>query len=733
MDTNEKPDAANARPSSDDFSDVQPSTRTAQNPSENGAVHAAPSDNEPASNGLKSAALSYAAHGLPVFPCVPGEKRPLTKHGFMDATTDVAQICRWWDEHPTANVAVATGSAGWVVADVDPRNGGDETFDVLRSELGPGSFDTVTAITPSGGQHLIYGSRAVPVKSGNNALGQGIDIKADGGYILVAPSVVNGNTYTWEVGYSPLDREPQPWPESLNSKIVRKAAHRASDENEPILGGDRNDWLASIAGTMRRRGFSGEAIFAALKVTNLERCTPPLEESEVRSVAYGMNRYPPEEGKKRTVHWEDARPWPVLQEAALYGLAGDIVRVLGPHTEADPAAILATTMGMFGNAAGRADGTSPFVRRGSVQHPPRLFALISGATAKSRKGQSYSDVSLLLSVADRECLNTTALSGLSTGEGLIHHLRDKKPDFHSDDENHIEPATEKRAMVHEAEFSRVLAAASRKESTLSAILRDAWDKKPLRVLTRKDPLEAKNAHISIVAHITQDELIAKTSDLDIANGMLNRFVIVAVKRSKVLPNGGRLSTDEVVKLGNRIKLLLDRARSISEVTLSPAAEEAWGHIYCTGFSEEAGLVGSIVARGDAQTLRMALIYALMDESTYGFDGGPFQIQQEHIRAAYAFWQYIEASTRHIFGARLGNVKADRLLNALRDVFPEGLDFTAQRDLFKHHASEKELNDIRAVLDSRGLIRTETVETGGRPKTISYAIPPGDKSDETSMA
>ncbi len=64
-------------------------------------------------------ALAYARHGWPVFPCVPGGKEPATRHGFRDASTDPGQIRHWWNRLPGANVAIATGSPGPDVLDVD--------------------------------------------------------------------------------------------------------------------------------------------------------------------------------------------------------------------------------------------------------------------------------------------------------------------------------------------------------------------------------------------------------------------------------------------------------------------------------------------------------------------------------------------------------------------------------------------------------------------------------------
>lgn len=88
--------------------------------------------------GLGAAAASYATHGIPVFPCKPQAKEPLTPHGFKDATVDLTRIAAWWKEWPDANIGMPTGArTGLLVLDIDPRNGGDDSLDELRAKHGP--------------------------------------------------------------------------------------------------------------------------------------------------------------------------------------------------------------------------------------------------------------------------------------------------------------------------------------------------------------------------------------------------------------------------------------------------------------------------------------------------------------------------------------------------------------------------------------------------------------------
>lgn len=144
---------------------------------------------------LSVAAREFAAGGVPVFPCMPGGKRPLTEHGFHDATTDPDQIAAWWGQHPTANIGVPTGAAsGVVVVDVDvhgPVNG----FDAFGRAHEAGLVDgwQLLVSTPSGGMHAYYPAMPGGEQRSWQAARAGVDFRGDGGYIIVPPSIVNGD------------------------------------------------------------------------------------------------------------------------------------------------------------------------------------------------------------------------------------------------------------------------------------------------------------------------------------------------------------------------------------------------------------------------------------------------------------------------------------------------------------------------------------------------------------
>ncbi len=166
---------------------------------------------------LRGAALAYAGRGVPVFPCVPGGKRPLTHNGFWDATTQARRIEAWWGRWPAANVGVPTGRrSGLLVLDADPRDGGFESLALLERENGP-LPETARARTGGGGVHVFFGYPAgETVRNSAGMLGAGLDVRGEGGYVVVPPSRTQA-AYEW------IDRSPPAGPEWLLARLREHA------------------------------------------------------------------------------------------------------------------------------------------------------------------------------------------------------------------------------------------------------------------------------------------------------------------------------------------------------------------------------------------------------------------------------------------------------------------------------------------------------------------------------
>ena len=146
---------------------------------------------------------------MPVFPCEPGGKRPLTYNGFWDASADPRRVGSWWRRWPEANLGVPTGErSGLLVLDVDPASGGPESLAALEREHGP-LPRTTRSRTGGGGTHVFFRYPASEeVRNSAGRLGPGLDVRGEGGYVVVPPSRTRG-AYEW------LDRAPLAGPSWL--------------------------------------------------------------------------------------------------------------------------------------------------------------------------------------------------------------------------------------------------------------------------------------------------------------------------------------------------------------------------------------------------------------------------------------------------------------------------------------------------------------------------------------
>jgi hypothetical protein len=405
--------------------------------------------------------------------------------------------------------------------------------------------------------------------------------------------------------------------------------------------------------------------------------------------------------------------WPApIASDALYGLAGDIVRAIEPETEADPVALLVQLLAAIGNAVGR----QPHFEIESTAQRTNLFVLIVGRSAKARKGTAWAHVIKLLERVDLGWAQKCTASNLSSGEGVIWAVRDKVQK--QDDANKGkatgpgETETEKRLLVIQSEYSSALRIQRREGNVLSAIIRQAWDSGKLRILTKNSPVETAGAHVSIIGHITIDELRRELTETDEANGYANRFLFVCAERSKLLPLGGKVDRQTLNRFVLRLQKVKFRARKVNVIVFTVKAERLWRKCYPKLSAEVPGMLGAITARAEAQVLRLSLIYALLDCSDV--------IKTQHLRAALAVWRYCSHSARYIFGGSLGSRIADRILRALRRK-RKGMSRTQIRELFQRNVDRTSIQGALDYLSQYRLASCVNKATDGRPREIWKAV------------
>lgn len=257
--------------------------------------------------GMLEVALAYAEAGWRVLP-VRG-KAPegrLVAHGVHDATDDLETVRRWWAMKPDAGIGIAIPDRA-IVVDADPRHNGDHTLSELEQRHGE-LPETVEAETGGGGLHIWLGVNGL--RRVTATLGEGVDLKTVGGYVVVPPSRhPSGGRYRWREGLSLLDHEIAPAPAWLLMLLEPGVnGTRAREAPAVFPEGSRHNALVSLAGSMRRRGMSTAAVLAALLTENAQKCQPPLPESEVHSIAAWQPPEPPAAPVEITATALEGRP-----------------------------------------------------------------------------------------------------------------------------------------------------------------------------------------------------------------------------------------------------------------------------------------------------------------------------------------------------------------------------------------------------------------------------------------
>lgn len=423
------------------------------------------------------------------------------------------------------------------------------------------------------------------------------------------------------------------------------------------------------------------------------------------------------------------REWPQPPDPVVYhGLGGELVRALEPHTESDPLAILVQLLVAFGNLAGR----SAYWAIEADRHYANLFAALIGPSSKGRKGTSWGHARRLLKAIDPAWADTRIVGGLSSGEGLIYAVRDpvyrrepiragkgKNAPITGYEQILSDPGeSDKRLLALEPELASVLKVIAREGNTLSALLRRCWDDGNLRTLIKNNPNVATDAHVSIIGHITRDEVQKLLTGTEAANGFGNRFLWLCVCRSKLLPFGGLAHQLDFAPLLRQLHEVAEVARARGEMTRDGAADELWERAYRQLAEGKPGLLGAILGRAEAQVMRLALVYALLD--------GTDHIGRVHLEAALALWRYVEDSARYVFGDALGDPEAEAILAALRAA-PEGLtrgQISVQ--VFGKNKTSGEITLALTRLLEAGFVRHEKVKTGGRPAETWFAVGGGSE-------
>ncbi|WP_246673042.1 MULTISPECIES: bifunctional DNA primase/polymerase [unclassified Mesorhizobium] len=238
--------------------------------------------------------MAYAKRGTPVFPCQPRGKEPATRRGLYDATTDRAIIETWWGSAPQLNIGIPTGTpSGFWVLDVDNEDGEASLrgLEAAQAPLPP----TVEVITGRG-RHLYFRLGEYNLRNSAGRIGTGIDVRANGGYVLAPPSIhPSGRAYAWSVDGADAFADAPEWLYDVagdseggcNGKTLEEW-HSTLTELIPV--GSRDNTLTSIAGKLLFHDVNLILIRDLLLSVNEARCVPPLPIAHIDRIVTSVAR-----------------------------------------------------------------------------------------------------------------------------------------------------------------------------------------------------------------------------------------------------------------------------------------------------------------------------------------------------------------------------------------------------------------------------------------------------------
>jgi hypothetical protein len=671
------------------------------------------------------AALWFAEHGFGVFSvwsadpdgtcrcplgldCTNAGKHPIPIKGFHDATMDPDRIRTLLSAGSEPNYGLVCPD-GVFALDVD----GDGIARLIELETRLGELPPTLRTKTAHGEHVFLRWPAdLPRPIGQlwgfvTRWGAG----SGAGYVI-GPRSVHASGFAYDLATTELSIATLP--DAWAKDILTPAKAEPDGEYaipaggyslpEPGYSGSRYDEILRFIASRYSRGISREEIYAGVLSVLVPLFAEPLTEAQVRDRFERAWKNTPErlgppmtaqvEAIAEAEHAAAAMPpaaaadlWPEPPaEAAYHGVLGDIVRAVTPMTEADPVAILGSLLAYVGGCMG--NGRALY--QGSTQ-TANLFIALVGDSSTGRKGTASSIARDVMGLAYPEWTKLI-VSGLGSGEGLIGYLKKVEDIDH-------------RAIVMESEFGRLLTVMAREGSTLSPVVRDAWDGVPMgRFLAREQAMVTRH-HVSISAHVTVVELRQKLTNSDAANGFGNRFLWLAVRRTKLVafPESPKRVVQPYIK---ELHDAIEAAQGYGMLEWSPEAKTRWETMYAASAARARyGMLGAMLARSEAQVARLALLYALLDQAT--------EVEAQHLAAAEALWAYSERSVAHIFGNSTGDRHADSLLSYLEEGPIEWME--ARKALGLRYSTEME--DAVGTLVSLGLADIVTIKKEGRGRSL----------------
>jgi len=654
-------------------------------------------------------------------------KRPLDRDWTKGPIRDASNWRRRLEPHED-NVGMLTGN-GYVAVDVDLQvPGAQDSFDELRRLGLP--IQTVTTLTPSGGRHLLYRT-ATPIPSRPLEGFPGIDIKGEGGMVIVPPSrnVDTGRPYEYEFGWGVGDVDPAGLSPDLIDLFLsggRSSSAGPLDERDEEavnlllehFGGhsphQRDGWI-ELTRPGKEAHLGGSATVGAVGhgVARVWSTNWP----ELPAGAYGLNELrklagidgpkvhvptlEPPEGYRWWRSGDDDRRVPTLGADAYHGSVGEYMAHVAEHSEAHPAAVGFTILAYLGVWLER---SVIYTAGRAIRHHPNLWGALVGETSSGGKGVAGDTAELLLDEIDPMIVRGHSINGIASGPALIDRLRPEE-----------EGQPPRRVVVHEHELANVLKLCEREGSTLSGDLRKAFDLKPIGNHTRgHGDRTAEGYFLGAIGSITPTELHYLLTTVSIENGFANRWLLLHCEIGEPTPLGDTIDDEVLRRVAATITNSIVGAIGAT-YRITPDLVDIWRPFYLErrkGLAHESSIVRSFANRQPAHAARLAITFA-------GIDGSPV-LRPSDLHAAIAWCDYALDTVRYVFGSGMTG-HARKLLDAIRRAGRKGLSRTDQSAVFGRHLDAEELDAVCRQLEAAHLVHTVEVPTAGRPATVSFAI------------
>ncbi|HCD09090.1 MAG TPA: hypothetical protein DEQ01_01705, partial [Thermoanaerobacter sp.] len=305
------------------------------------------------------------------------------------------------------------------------------------------------------------------------------------------------------------------------------------------------------------------------------------------------------------------------------------------------------------------------------------------------------------------------------GEGLIWAIRDPIVEYIKDKKTGefkkevVDLGVEdKRLLVTESEFATILKRMQREGNILSPIIRQAWDGYKIQSLSKNNPAIVTEPHVSIIGHITVEELRNHLRNVELFNGFANRFIWQCVRRSKLLPEGpvvpDAVYNEIIQKLVDVFKWVKENK---GEIYRDDEATEFWKVVYPMLTEGKDGTIGAITSRAEAQVLRLSLLYAILDKSKV--------IKRRHIESAIAIWQRSEQSVEFVFGDKTGDTIQDSIMEALKQKPMTQTEI--YRNVFNSNVQATKIKEALQKLSAKGKVTCIVEQTKTKPKKIWVTV------------